>query len=410
MKTASIISIGNEVISGQTVDTNAAFLSSELLNVNVPVVGCYAVGDDIERIVRAMKLASEDSDIILVTGGLGPTDDDITREAFGKFFSVELKLHSELIAKVKSFFDKRGVAMPEKNISQAYLPQGASAVENNFGTAPGMMMKKGGKLFFAMPGVPSEMKAMFERNVLPQIQKILPQQSIVVKKLKLFGAGESAIAQRLGDLMSRSRNPLINCTVSFGVITLHIIGTSQKQRQAQQMVEEDEKLLRNMFGELVYGSDDQSLAEVVGKELTAGKKTVATAESCTGGLVAKLFTDIPGSSAYFMQGWVTYSNSSKTQLLDVSADLIERYGAVSEEVATEMAKNARKIAGTDYSIAVTGIAGPGGGTEQKPVGLVYVSIDSQKGCRTEKFIFSHEREFMRIRAAQTAINLLRLQL
>jgi len=409
MKRVSIVSVGNEILSGQTVDTNAAHLSAELLSIGVPVVSSYAVRDEIDAIVRGLELASADADVVLATGGLGPTDDDLTRQALAKFLGAELELRNELLEKIEKFFAGRELPMPERNKIQAYIPAGAKALAN-IGTAPGIMAESQGKLFFAMPGVPMEAKRMFKESVLPEIERFAGGQAVVVKKLKCFGAGESTIAELLGTMMQRGRNPLINCTVSSGIITLHIIATADDKEKAGQMVEKDEKLLQNMLGELIYGVGDQSLAQIVGEKLAQQKKTIAVAESCTGGLLAKLLTDIPGSSKYFSYGWITYSNQAKISELGVPADMIQEYGAVSEQVAEFMARAARKKAGTDYAISITGIAGPTGGTEQKPVGLVYISVDSENGCDTKRCFFHHDRQFIRLRAAQTVLNILRLKL
>jgi len=409
MKRACIVSVGNEILSGQTVDTNAAYLSAELLTIGVPVASSYAIRDEIDAIVRGLSLASADADVVLVTGGLGPTDDDLTRQAMAKFLGVELELHNELLEKIQKFFAARGRQMAETNKIQAYIPAGAKALAN-IGTAPGIMAESEGKLFFALPGVPMEMKRMFEESVLPELERFAGGQAVVVKKLKCFGAGESTIAELLGSMMQRGRNPLINCTVSSGIITLHIIATSEDREKAKQMAEKDEKLLQNMLGELIYGVSEKSLAEVVGEKLTRQGKTIAVAESCTGGLLAKLLTDIPGSSKYFTFGWITYSNQAKISELGVPADLIQEYGAVSEQVAESMARAARKKAGTDYAVGITGIAGPAGGSEQKPVGLVYIGVDSENGCDTKRCLFSGNRRFIRLRAAQTVLNILRLKL
>lgn len=406
---ASIVTIGNEILSGQTVDTNLAYLSAELLSMGVPVVSSYAVRDEIDAIVRGLNLASADADVVLATGGLGPTDDDLTRQALAKFLDVELELRDELFEKIEKFFAEHGRQMPEINKIQAYIPAGAKALPS-IGTAPGIMAESKGKLFFALPGVPMEMKQMFAESVLPELKRIAGGQAIVVKKLKCFGAGESTIAEMLGTMMQRGRNPLINCTVSSGIITLHIIATAEDKEKAGRMAEKDEKLLRSTLGELIYGQDDQSLAEVVGEKLARQGKTIAVAESCTGGLLAKLLTDIPGSSKYFMCGWITYSDRAKTSELGVPDDLIQEHGAVSEQVARAMAVGARNKAGTDYAIGITGIAGPAGGTEQKPVGLVYISVDSENGCYTKRCLLPGDRQFIRLRAAQTVLNLLRLQL
>jgi nicotinamide-nucleotide amidase len=410
MRKASIVSIGNEIICGQTVDTNSSYISEKLLSIGIPVGSIYTCGDKIDSIVQMLNLASNDADVVLATGGLGPTDDDVTRQALAKFLGSELELQSELLEKIQDIFAHRGRSMPERNKIQAYIPVGTKVIENNLGTAAGIRAELKDKLFFVMPGVPLEMKQMFEESVFPELKKFEDKQSIIILKLNCFGVGESVIAEKLGDLMQRGRNPLINCTVYYGLITLHIIATAEDKDKAQQITENDEKTLRNILGELIYGKGEQTLAEVVGAKLAQQKKTIAIAESCTGGTLAKLLTDIPGASRYFTHGWVTYSNTAKIKELGVEADLIERYGAVSSETAEAMARGARKRAGTDFAIGITGIAGPSGGSEQKPVGLVYISVDSDIGCETKRFIFPYDRDFIRLQAAQTALNMLRLKL
>jgi len=410
MKKASIVSIGNEILSGETVDTNAGYLSRELLSIGMPVVSFYTVGDEIAAIVRALKLAGDDADVILATGGLGPTDDDVTRQAFAELLGAELQMQNELLEQIQGFFARRGLEMPEKNRIQAYIPVGAKALANNLGTAPGIMAKADSKVFIAMPGVPSEMKQMFCESVVPGLRQLASAQAVVVRKVRCCGAGESTIAEMLGDLMQRGRNPLINCTAESGVITLHIIATAKGEVAGQKMVDDDEKLLRNALGKLVYGTGEQTLAEVVGLELARRGKTIALAESCTGGLAAKLVTDASGASNYFTHGWVTYSDEAKTSLLGVPKGLLDRCGAVSEEVARAMAQGARKKACSDYGIGITGIAGPSGGSEEKPVGLVYICVDSSDESEVSRCQLSGPRESVRLRAAQTALNLLRLQL
>ncbi len=410
MKKASIISIGNELLSGQTVSTNASYLSERLLSIGIPVVSSYTIGDDTDAIVRSFNLASTDAELVLATGGLGPTDDDLTRQGLAEFLGVELQLQNELLQKIQNIFTNRNLQMSAKNKIQAYIPAGAKALANSLGTAPGIMAEVNSKLLVALPGVPSEMERMFAESVLPELQRLAGGQAVVVRKLRCFGTGESNIAELLGPLMQRGRNPLINCTAKHGVITLAINATAEDKDTARQMAEKDVKSLRDKFGELVYGTEEQTLAEVVGKKLSQQKKTIAVAESCTGGCLAKLLTDIPGASGYFTCGWVTYSNGAKTSELGVGADLIEKYGAVSEQVACAMARGARKKARTDFAIGITGIAGPSGATEQKPVGLVYISVDSDNECETKRCLFSHDRAFIRLRAAQTALNMLRLKL
>jgi len=410
MKSAGIISVGNELLTGRITNTNAAYLAEKLLSAGLKVTGCHTVADEIDSIKSALQCLAGQADIILITGGLGPTADDLTREALAVFLGVRLELRGDLLEDIRRFFVRADKSMPDTNKKQAYLPAGSEALINEIGTAPGIMAQKAGRVFFALPGVPAEMKIMFENAVLPKLQTLVSQQHIVIRKLKCFGTGESAIAQMLGSLMKRRRNPQINCTAEYGVISLWIIAQGRDRNSAEQMARNDEKVLREKLGNLVFGTDEQTLARIVGTELALQNKTIAVAESCTAGLLAKILTDIPGASRYFTQGWITYSNKSKTSRLGVQAELIERFGAVSRQVAEAMAVGARQKAGTDYAIAITGIAGPAGATEQKPAGLVYICMDSQQGCRTQGFVFCGDRDLVRHRAANTALNMLRLRL
>jgi len=411
MKKASLISIGNEILAGRTVDTNAAYLSRRLLAMGIPVVNGFTVSDDIDSIIQALTRAAEAADIVLITGGLGPTDDDITRQAVANFMNVELEFRQELLDDISSYFAKRNISMAEKNKVQAYMPAGTKAIKNDLGTAPGIMAEYKGRLFVAMPGVPAEMQAMFTESVAEKLQGLAGQQAIVIKKLQCFGTGESVIAQKLGDLMNRNRQPLINCTVSGGVITLHIIAVAEKKDRAAQAAEKDAARIRDILGDLVFGQDEQKITDVVGTQLTNSGKTIAIAESCTGGLLAKMLTDTPGATAYFMAGWITYSNQAKIRDLGLDAHLIESHGAVSPQVAKQMASAARAKAQTDIALAITGIAGPGGGTEQKPVGLVYIAVDTAEKCEVKRCMFPlSSRENIRQRSALTALNMIRLEL
>ncbi len=407
MKTASVVSVGNELLSGQTLDTNLAYLGRSLAALGLPVISSYTVGDDVVLIAEAIGQAAAQADIILITGGLGPTDDDITRQGLAEFMGVELKFNNKLFDEIENFFADRGYEMADKNKVQAYLPAGAIALKNKLGTAPGILARYNGKLLFAMPGVPSEMKAMFTESIIPHLENLGADQLVVAGKLKCVGAGESTIAELLGPLMARGRNPLINCTVTGSIITLHIIATAPDRARAQTMIETDRQKLREILGDLVFGTDDDTLAAVIGAELTRQGKTIATAESCTGGLIAKMLTDTPGASQYFTHGWVTYSNSAKVSQLHVDQSLIDRCGAVSEPVASAMAKAARENAAADFAIAVTGIAGPDGSTPEKPVGLVYIAIAKHSHCDVQKRIFPHDRPAIRLRTAITALNMLR---
>lgn len=409
MKKASIISIGNELLNGRTLDTNVLYLGRELLLIGVELLRSFTVGDDVKLIADTINLALEQTDIVLITGGLGPTDDDVTRQALAEFLKVELELDNEQLQKIEAFFKTHSYPMPDRNKIQAYVPAGTSAINNNVGTAPGVRAEFNGKLVFLMPGVPSEMKNMFQAEVLPELKKFTDGQIVVVRRLHCFGAGESSIAEKLGEMMTRDRNPLINCTVKSGVITLHIIAKGYDRSNVEKMASDDEKYLHKILGDLIFGVGEQTQAEVVGNTLSRQKKTLAVAESCTGGLLAKLLTDVPGSSAYFKCGWVTYSNESKIRDIGLKSSLIEKHGAVSEEVARALCRGARQKAQADFGIAITGIAGPSGGSETKPVGLVYIGVDHNQGCSVKRYIFAgKDRGAIRFRAAQTALDMLRL--
>lgn len=410
MKKASLISVGNELLSGQTVDTNKAFLAGRLLELGIPVVRACAVPDEIEAIVEAIGLAVDQSDLIVITGGLGPTDDDLTRQALAEFLGVDLEFKPGLMRKICAFFEKRGLAISERNKIQAYLPAGTTGLDNDAGTAPGIWAEYEGKSIAVLPGVPVEMREMFEKEIVHRLENFVRGQGVFVLKLRCFGTGESNIAEMLGDRMLRGRNPLVNSTCGDGVITLHIIASGQDASTARSRVEKEADEIRGILGELVFGCDSQELAEAVGGLLRERGKTLATAESCTGGLIGKLITDIPGSSDYYTTGWVCYSNEAKTAQLEVAASLIEKYGAVSEEVARALAAGAMKHSAADYVLATTGIAGPGGETEQKPVGLVYIAVGDKQNIGVNRYIFPGSRERMRLRSALTALNLLRLKM
>ena len=421
MKTASVVSIGNELLSGLTVDTNAAWISQRLMSVGVETVSNYTVGDDIFKIRQAIERASVDADIILITGGLGPTDDDITRNGLAEHLGVELELREDLLEEIHEFFLKRGREMVEKNRVQAVMPVGAEHLENKVGTAPGILAEKDGKMYACMPGVPIEMKKMFDDSVLGRIEKAVESDEgrrvVVSRQLKCFGTGESNVAELIGDIMVRGRNPLINCTVHGAVITLHIIAAASSKEEAEVMIDKDEVHLRSLLGNLVYGVDNQELAEVVGTKLKEKGLSLAVAESCTGGLIGKMITDVPGSSEYFKAGWITYTNQAKISELNVDPVLIDNNGAVCEQAAIAMAEGALKKSGADIAVGVTGIAGPGGGSEEKPVGLVYVAVvfDDISGVlaggkEVVRRVFSHSREHIRRCTALTALNMIRVRL
>jgi nicotinamide-nucleotide amidase len=327
-----------------------------------------------------------------------------------EFLGTKLQFNEELFRQISEFFASRKYKMSEKNRIQAYIPAGAKGLTNNEGTAPGIMASKDDTIVISLPGVPVEAKRMFAESVAGRIAELGASEVTITKKLKCFGVGESTVAEMLGDLMSRKRNPLINCTVSGGIITLYIVATSKTRRQGEEMIEKDAAKLHGILGDLVYGREEQTMAQVVGKQLAERQLKLALAESCTGGLIAKMITDIAGASEYFRAGWVTYSNQAKTEQLGIDAELIEKNGAVSSEVAAAMAEAAKQKADADISIAVTGIAGPGGGTDEKPAGLVYIAVNMGRDTKVQRFVFSGKREYVRNRTALTALNIVRIGL
>lgn len=432
---AAILSIGDELALGQTVDTNSAWLSAQLAAAGCDVVAHMTVGDDSAATTLGIGHMAELAEVVLVSGGLGPTADDLTRPALASFVQSPLEKHPEAAMVLEAFFRKINRPMPESNLVQAMIPRGVTMIQNTAGTAPGMFarvsrMKLMGRfrgpllstdpheaavLVFCMPGVPKEMKIMFGRDVLPAIAGLAEGAVILSRTLHTFGLGESHLAERLGDLMKRDRNPSVGTTVSAGIVSLRINARFSSLQQATDELEKTDAACRAALGSLIYGVDGLPLQAAVGQLLLdrhkAGQSvTVTTAESCTGGLLAGMLTDIPGSSNYFHQGWVTYANQAKQQLLGVSADVLESHGAVSEPVVLAMATGARQRSGADVALAISGIAGPEGGSADKPVGTVWIAISSASLTMARKWIFPGDREMVRDRAAKMALTILRYHL
>lgn len=411
---AAILSMGDELVLGQTVDTNTAWLSVQLAKLGIPIREQVTIGDDLEATMRQLKRLAGESDWIIASGGLGPTDDDLTRHALARLLAVDLELHEPSLRQIEAIFDRMGWKMAPKNKIQAMIPRGCEVIENTCGTAPGLLADISGTPAFFLPGVPSEMKKMYELAVEPRLRQYLAGRAaagvICSRTLHAFGIGESSIAERLGEMMARGKNPVVNTTAAHGIISIRINARAENEGQARCLIEPVEAEVRRRLGEYVYGTDEETMASVVGGLLRQRGQKVALAESCTGGLAAKLLTDVPGSSDYFAYGWVVYGNQAKTGLLHVNPQVLARFGAVSEPVAAEMTISARKISGADYGLGITGIAGPGGGTDEKPVGLVYIGLASAQDVDVRRFVFPGQREMVRLRAATAALNLLRLKL
>jgi nicotinamide-nucleotide amidase len=414
-----ILSIGDELVLGQTVDTNSAWISQQLAAVGCGIVAHATVPDDQKLIEDAIRAAAGRCDVLIISGGIGPTEDDLTRQALGAVLGVELEMNPVWLEKLQAFWSRRSAVMPEINKIQAMIPRGAEMIDNSAGTAAGIRAKIGSTEVFVMPGVPKEMKIMFTRDVFPFIRERSGGAVILQRTLHTFGIGESAVAEKLGTLMKRDRNPSVGTTVANGIVSLRINARFGSLADAEREMEATTADCQAALGDLIFGRDETTLPHVLANLLRGGEKrlTVATAESCTGGLLAKMLTDLPGSSAYFTQGWITYSNLAKYERLGVNEDIINVYGAVSEPVVEAMARHARRLAKSTYALSISGVAGPDGGSPTKPVGTVCIGLakpdpDDRAGSLVDKRTFQlfGDRDMIRDRAAKMALTMLRFEL
>ncbi len=410
---AALLSIGDELALGQILDTNAPWLADQLARQGGLAKLHLTVPDDLQATVEALRLAARSAPLVIATGGLGPTDDDLTRQALSQLLASPLILHRPSLKAIERFFAHRGREMPSRNRAQALYPRGSRILANPVGTAPGILARYRGSTLFFFPGVPHEMQTMFDRHVRPWLRKTHQRRPryLLTALLHTFGTGESVIADILGDLMDRQQNPLVGTTVSQGIISIRIRSEFSSRQEAGRQLAATVKQVKQKLGDLIFGQDHQTLQESVARLLMRQGTTVATAESCTGGLLGKLLTDVPGSSDYFLRGWITYSNESKTKDLKVPRRLIVSRGAVSREVAQAMAQGVMNEAGSDFALAITGIAGPTGGSKTKPVGTVWIALaQHRRPTLTERSLFPGDRSTIRDRAAKTALNMLRLRL
>lgn len=406
MAVCEILSVGTEILLGDILNTNSRYLSVELAKIGISVLRHTTVGDNAERLAAALTAALERSDIVIATGGLGPTADDITRDVCCEVMGFGTVFNREIADGIKNYFEGRGIPMPENNLRQAYVPVGGDVFENKNGTAPGIGMKKNGKCVVILPGPPYEMAPMYHECVVPYLAEY-SDGIIVSKTVRTMCIGESAMAERVADLLE-GENPTVAPYAKKGEALLRVTAKAETEAEAQAMLEPVIAEIRNRLGDVVYGIDSESIEQRVVELLKKNKMTLATAESCTAGYIPKRITDIAGASSVFEYGAITYSNDVKEKVLGVKHETLVAYGAVSEQTATEMAAGIRRISGADIGIAVTGIAGPGSDGTNKPVGLCCIALNAPDAQICEKIETGrNDREYNRYVTASRALNLVR---
>lgn len=405
---AEIISVGTELLLGEIVDTNASYLSQKLADLGVDVHYRHTVGDNLARLTEVLVTALSRADIIMLTGGLGPTEDDLTREGIAAATQRPLRRVPASEKRLREFFAARNRPLADSNLKQADAPEGAEHIENVCGTAPGIFLRHDGRLIFAAPGPPTELREMTERSILPILRAEFGEiGQLYSRSLLLMDIGESQVADVLSDLIDEQSDPTIAMYASPALVRVRMATKAPDEKTARKRFEPVEKRMRELLGTHVFGVDDDTMASVVGKLLRERGQTLAVAESCTGGLIASKLTDVPGASDYFVAGLVTYANEAKISLLNVPAAVIAEHGAVSEECARAMAEGARDATGADYAIATTGIAGPSGGTDEKPVGLVYMAVADASDTIVQRQLWPGTREQFKQRVSQMALGMLR---
>jgi nicotinamide-nucleotide amidase len=402
-----LISIGEELLSGFILNGNAAYIGRVLDEINIGVDYISTVGDMVDIIVDALETAANRAAVIIATGGLGPTSDDVTLKAAAQFFNRKLVFHDEVMKSITKKFKIRGKSMPSENRKQAELPEGALVIPNSIGTAPGVRFKYKGSVFFFLPGVPSEMQEMMRKEVLPFLENNYPAQTGKQKIIRTTGISESEVASQAEEVRKQFPQICIAYLPQVSGVQIKLKVRESTPEKAEMIISQAEEQLREKLGNYIYGRGNESMEEVVAQLLFAKKLTIAVAESCTGGLISHKLTNIPGSSAYFKRGFITYSNTAKMELLGVAEKTLEKYGAVSSETAAEMAIGVRRVSRTDIGLSATGIAGPGGGTREKPVGLVYLGCSLKDYIITEKYRFFRDRIWNKERTAVYGLDLLR---
>lgn len=400
-----ILCVGTELLLGDTLNTNTQYLSKELSYLGIGVFHQSVVGDNPQRVKEALKIAFDRADMVITTGGLGPTKDDLTKEVCAEFFNKKLVLNEEALERLKERFVKRGVIeLSESNIKQAYLPERCIPLQNNNGTAPGCIINEN-KILIMLPGPPREVEPMFKNDVIPFL-KTLSENIFVSKVLRVYGIGESAAADKITHLLDNV-NPTVAPYAKENEVVFRITANCKSESEAEGLIRPVEDEIKGILGDYIYGEGEKTLDFVVGDLIVSKNLTIATAESCTGGLLSGALINYPGISSSFLEGAVTYSNEAKINRLGIKKETLDKFGAVSEEVAREMAEGIAEASGANIGVSTTGIAGPGGGTEDKPVGLVYIGIYYDNETFVKKLNLSGSREKIRNRSVMEALDMIR---
>jgi len=409
---AHIITIGDEILIGQTLNTNAAYIGEKLTNINIDVKTTSVVGDDEKSILNEFERCWKENDILIATGGLGPTHDDVTRKCVVKFFKTELVQSKEVLEDIYTLFEKRRRKITKVNEDQALVPKIAQVIRNTKGTAPGAWIEQDNKIFVVMPGVPYEMQTMMMSYVIPKLKEKLGTSEFVTLRKNIYTTGipESYLYEKLGDINELLQGAGLAFLPSILGVKLRITVKEKDEETALNKLSEIEQKIISKAGRYIYSREEEALEAVVGKILKERNLKLAVAESCTGGLVSNLLTNISGSSEYFERGIISYSNAAKVEILKVNEDILAKHGAVSLEVARQMAEGVKSTAGADIGLAITGIMGPTGATSGKPVGLVYIGICDDKVCTAKEFKFGDDRLLNKQRTAQAALDYLRRHL
>lgn len=409
IKSAEILCVGTELLLGDIVNTNATFLSQRLAELGISVYRHTAVGDNPARLKAALADALSHADLVITSGGLGPTYDDLTKETVAEYFGAEMELDAHSLRRIEGYFKRVGRVMTDNNKKQAMMPRGAVIFDNDYGTAPSLAIsnENESKTVIMLPGPPSELVPIFREKIIPYLRE-RSDRVLVSRNIHIFGMGESMVESKIEDIMKNSTNPTVAPYCKEGEVRLRVTASAESEEIAKEMCDKIiEKIAATEVGEYIYGVDIDSLERAAVEFLRAKGLTLAFAESCTGGLVAKRVTDVAGCSDVFMGSCVTYANEAKMRVLGVKAETLEKYGAVSAETAREMAKGARERIGSDVAVSLTGIAGPGGGTEEKPVGTVYLAISTKNGEEVRKLSLSsmRSREYIRMVSASNAFDM-----